>query len=152
MPFELNEKIKNLVPYDPVAGSYPIRLDANESFLPIGDEEREAIVRAAREVDLRRYPDHEALKLCQAAGAWFWVKPGLLTAWNGTDEAILLLCGAFLGRGETLLSFALDFSMYHFYAYLSGAACVKLPKRDDFTIDADMTIAALREHKPAMLL
>ena len=152
MPFTLNEKIKNLVPYDPIEGDYPIRLDANESFLPIGEEEREAIVRTAQEVDLRRYPDHGAVKLCQAAGAWYGVKPRLLTAWNGTDEAILLLCSAFLGKGETLLSFAVDFSMYHFNAYLSGAECVKLPKRDDFSIDVDLVIAALREHKPAMLL
>ncbi|MCL2300824.1 MAG: histidinol-phosphate aminotransferase family protein [Firmicutes bacterium] len=152
MPFTLNEKIKNLTPYDPVEGSYPIRLDANESFLPIDDEERGAIVKAAREADLRRYPDHNAAKLCQAAGAWYWVKPSLLTAWNGTDEAILLLCSAFLGKGETLLSFALDFSMYHFNAYLSGANCVKLPKRDDFSIDPDALIAALRELRPAMLL
>jgi len=152
MPFELNEKIRNLVPYDPIVGQYPIRLDANESFLPIGEEERGAILRAAREADLRRYPDHEAKKLCQAAGAWYWVKPGLLTAWNGTDEAILLLCSAFLGRGTALLTFELDFSMYHFNAYLSGADCVKLPKKDDFSIDVDMTIAALHEHKPAMLL
>ena len=152
MPFELNEKIRNLKPYDPIVGTYLIRLDANESFLPIGEEERGAIVRAAQETDLRRYPDHEAVKLCQAAGAWYWVKPSLLTAWNGTDEAILLLCSAFLGKGETLLSFDLDFSMYHFNAYLSGAACVKLPKRDDFSIDADLVVAALQEHRPAMLL
>jgi len=152
MPFELNEKIKNLAPYDPIVGSYPIRLDANESFLPIGEEERGAIVRAARETDLRRYPDHEATKLCQAAGAYYWVRPGLLTAWNGTDEAILPLCTAFLDKGGTLLTFEMDFSMYDFYAYLAGARCVKLPKRDDFSIDVDMAIAALREHRPAMLL
>jgi len=42
--------------------------------------------------------------------------------------------------------------MYDFYAYLAGAKCVKLPKRDDFSIDVDAVIAALREHKPAMLL
>jgi len=152
MPFELNEKIMNLTPYDPIVGQYPIRLDANESFLPIDQEEREAIVKAAQEVDLRRYPDHEAVKLCQAAGAWYGVKPRLLTAWNGTDEAILLLCSAFLGRGETLLSFALDFSMYHFNAYLSGADCIKLSKNEDFSIDVDALIAALYEHRPAMLL
>jgi len=152
MPFTLNEKLKKLVPYDPVEGDFPIRLDANESFLPIGDIEREAIVSAARETDLRRYPDHGAVKLCQAAGAWSCVKPGLLTAWNGTDEALLLLCGAFLGKGEKLLCFKLDFSMYRFYAYLTGAQCIKLPKREDFTIDVDMVVAALYKHRPAMLL
>jgi len=152
MPFTLNEKIRSLTPYDPVEGDYPIRLDANESFLPIAEEERGAIVKAAREVDLRRYPDHNATKLCQAAGAWYWVKPSLLTAWNGTDEAIMPLCSAFLDRGETLLTFEPDFSMYDFYAYLAGARCVKLPKGEDFSIDVDAAIAALHEHKPAMLL
>ena len=152
MPFELNEKIKNLMPYDPIAGEYPIRLDANESFLPTSEEERAAIVRAAQEIDLRRYPDHEAKALCLAAGVYYCVKPSLLTAWNGTDEALLLLCGAFLGKGETLLCFETDFSMYHFYAYLSGAQCVKLTKREDFSIDVDLVIASLREHRPAMLL
>ena len=33
--FELNEKIKNLTPYDPIEGQYPIRLDANESFVTL---------------------------------------------------------------------------------------------------------------------
>jgi len=152
MPFTLNEKIRSLTPYDPIDGQYHIRLDANESFLPIGEEERGAILKAARETDLRRYPDHEAKKLCQAAGAWYWVKPSLLTAWNGTDEAILPLCSAFLEQGETLLTFEMDFSMYDFYAYLAGAACVKLPKREDFSIDVDLVIEVLHEHRPAMLL
>jgi len=152
MPFELNEKIRRLTPYDPVEGDYPVRLDANESFLPIGGEERGAVLRAAMEADLRRYPDPNATKLCQAAGAWYCVKPALLTAWNGTDEAILPLCSAFLDKGEILLTFELDFSMYAFYAYLAGARCIKLAKRDDFSIDPDAVIAALREHRPAMLL
>ena len=31
--FQLNEKVKNLTPYEPISGTYEIRLDANESFL-----------------------------------------------------------------------------------------------------------------------
>ena len=152
MSFELNEKIRNLVPYDPITGSYPIRLDANESCLPIGEEERAALVRVAQGINLRRYPDHEATNLCQAAAAYYGTQPALLTAWNGTDEAILLLSTAFLGRGTTLLSYALDFSMYHFNAYLTGADVVKLPKNDDFTIDVEAAIAALYQYKPEMFL
>lgn len=30
--YQLNEKIRNLKPYDPISGEYAIRLDANESF------------------------------------------------------------------------------------------------------------------------
>ena len=28
--YQLNDKIKNLVPYEPISGTYAIRLDANE--------------------------------------------------------------------------------------------------------------------------
>ena len=31
--YTLNEKIRDLEPYEPIAGEYKIRLDANESFL-----------------------------------------------------------------------------------------------------------------------
>ncbi|MDR3314711.1 MAG: aminotransferase class I/II-fold pyridoxal phosphate-dependent enzyme [Oscillospiraceae bacterium] len=152
MPFELNEKIRNLVPYDPIAGEYPVRLDANESFLPVGEEERAVLLACAERVDLRRYPDPAAGALCAAAAAYYDVPQAQLTAWNGLDEAILLLSSAFLGKGNTLLCYALDFSMYAFNARLSGAACVKLPKRADFSIDADAAIAALEAHRPAMFL
>jgi len=152
MPFQLNEKLRKLKPYDPITGSYPIRLDANESCLPIEEEERAAMVEVAQSINLRRYPDHEATGLCQAAAAYYGTKPALLTAWNGTDEAILLLCTAFLGRGAALLSYALDFSMYHFNAYLTGAEVVKLPKNDDFTIDIEATIEALYQHRPEMFV
>jgi histidinol-phosphate aminotransferase len=38
--YELNEKIRDLVPYEPIDGDYPIRLDANESFLSLPEELR----------------------------------------------------------------------------------------------------------------
>ena len=159
MPFELNDKIKNLVPYDPIMGDYPIRLDANESFLPMVGEERMGLEAALAAVNLRRYPDPAARKLCQAAAAFYGTKPKLVTAFNGTDEALLLLCCAFLaqgtvflGQGNTLLCYETDFSMYRFYAYLSGAEIVKLPKRADFTIDTDAAIEALQKYRPQMFL
>ena len=32
MAYELNQKIRDLKPYDPIQGTYQIRLDANESY------------------------------------------------------------------------------------------------------------------------
>ena len=152
MPFQLSDTIKNLVPYDPITGDFAVRLDANESFLPVGEGEQAALQAALASTDLRRYPDHAATKLCQAAAAFYDTRPGLLTAFNGADEALFVLNSAFLGAGKTLLCYAADFSMYRFYAQVTGAQVVQLPKRDDYTIDVDMTIAALREHKPALFM
>ena len=33
--FQLNYKVKKLTPYEPISGTYEIRLDANESFLTV---------------------------------------------------------------------------------------------------------------------
>ncbi|MCL2195043.1 MAG: histidinol-phosphate aminotransferase family protein [Oscillospiraceae bacterium] len=152
MPFQLNDAIKNLVPYDPIAGDFAVRLDANESFIPMGNDEQAAILAALTSTDLRRYPDHAAMKLCQAAAVFYGTKPELLTAFNGADEALFVLCSAFLGAGKTLLCYQADFSMYRFYAQVTGANIIQLPKRADFSIDVDATIAALHEHKPALFM
>ena len=40
--YELNRKIRDLEPYEPLKGDYRIRLDANESFLPLPDSVKRA--------------------------------------------------------------------------------------------------------------
>ncbi|MDR2525237.1 MAG: histidinol-phosphate aminotransferase family protein [Oscillospiraceae bacterium] len=152
MSFELNEKLRGLQPYDPIAGDYPIRLDANESFLPISQAERAAIAACAESVQFRRYPDPAAISLRAAAADFYGVPPALLTAWNGTDEALQVLSAAFLGKGDALLCLEPDFSMYGFYAYLSGADVIRLPKREDYAINADAVIATLRQRRPTALV
>ena len=48
MGYELAKKIRELVPYEPIQGSFPVRLDANESCIdlnadtPLGDPALEA--------------------------------------------------------------------------------------------------------------
>ena len=39
--YQLNEKIRNLKPYDPISGEYAIRLDANESFFGLPEDLRQ---------------------------------------------------------------------------------------------------------------
>ena len=41
MEYQLNPKIAGLEPYEPISGEYRIRLDANESYLPVPQEVRE---------------------------------------------------------------------------------------------------------------
>ena len=41
--FSLNRKVKDLVPYDPIEGTYRIRLDANESYITLPLEIKEEI-------------------------------------------------------------------------------------------------------------
>ena len=43
MSYKLNKKLVNLVPYDPISGSYKIRLDANESCFNLSDSLKKKI-------------------------------------------------------------------------------------------------------------
>ena len=70
MPFELNEKIKSLEPYEPVVGEYRIRLDANESFIPPADEVMNDIKAAVEALHFNRYPDSPAAALCASANLY----------------------------------------------------------------------------------
>ncbi|MCL2106094.1 MAG: aminotransferase class I/II-fold pyridoxal phosphate-dependent enzyme [Oscillospiraceae bacterium] len=152
MPYTFNQKIRSLKPYDPVEGSYAIRLDANESFLPILPEERALIAGAVAGVNPRRYPDPAAAKLCRAFAACYGVDPAHVTAWNGGDECLHVLADAFLMKGDKLLCFAQDFSMYSFYGHLVEGEAIQLSKRDDFSIDVSVVLEALELHRPAVFV
>lgn len=144
MAYELNKKIRDLTPYEPINGSYKIRLDANESFITPSEEMRAKIEKAVMEVSFNRYPDPNATELCQAFADSYSVKPGLVTAGNGSDELISVIMTSFLQKGDKVLTLAPDFSMYAFYAELAEGEILKLPKKPDFTIDIDGVISKVK--------
>lgn len=137
MTYRLNEKIRDLKPYEPILGTYRIHLDANESFQPLPDEILQKILQEAAEVRYNRYPDAKARELCERFAAFHGLNPDCVTAGNGSDELISVICNAFLMRGETILTASPDFSMYKFYASLSEANCVDYRKKPDLSIDVD---------------
>ena len=64
--YELNDKIRDLEPYAPIAGNYKIRLDANGSFLRLPESIMAGALHATFSVELNRYPDPTAKGLCAA--------------------------------------------------------------------------------------
>ena len=52
--YTLNEKIRDLEPYEPLKGEFNIRLDANESFLPLPEEIKEKAMCAVGNVALNQ--------------------------------------------------------------------------------------------------
>ena len=69
--FQLNEKVKNLIPYEPISGTYEIRLDANESFLKFSEEIENEMVEALKNTAFNRYPDPNATKLVEGFSKYF---------------------------------------------------------------------------------
>lgn len=138
--FQLNEKVKNLTPYEPISGTYEIRLDANESFLKVPEEIEDEMVEALKNTALNRYPDPMATNLVEGFAKYFKVNPEYVTAGNGSDEIISVIMNAFLQKGDKILTLEPDFSMYRFYAEIAECESVKYQKNDDLDVDIDEVI------------
>lgn len=148
----LNDKIKDLVPYEPIEAEGKIRLDANESFLTPSSELSDKIAKAVSRVQFNRYPDPKATELCKAFANLYKINPDFVTAGNGSDELISIINSAFLQKGDAVMTMVPDFSMYAFYAYVSEGNLIELPKNDDFTIDVDKAIKEIDEKNVKLVL
>lgn len=140
MSYTLNRKLQGLNPYDPICGDYPIRLDANESFLDVPGDVFEQFYTALRSGAINRYPDPSAASVRQLYGEIVGVRPECITVGNGSDELLQLIMSAFLMKGEKLLCLTPEFSMYKFYAAAAEAEVVEMPKQTDYSICADAVI------------
>ena len=138
--FQLNEKVKNLTPYEPISGTYEIRLDANESFLTFPEEIENEMVKAIKNTAFNRYPDPMATKLLKGFADYFNVDADCVTAGNGSDEIISVIMNAFLQKGDKILTLEPDFSMYRFYAEIAECESVKYHKDENLDVNIDDVI------------
>ena len=139
--FQLNDKVKNLTPYEPISGTYEIRLDANESFLTFPEEIENEMVEALKNSALNRYPDPMATKLVKGFADYFDVNADCVTAGNGSDEIISVIMNAFLQKGDRILTLEPDFSMYRFYAEIAECESVKYQKDQNLDVNIDDVIS-----------
>ena len=140
---QLNDKIKNLVPYEPISGTYDIRLDANECPVNLPGDIRAQFRERLDEIAFNRYPDPLAERLVNSFAEYYGVDPEYVTAGNGSDELIFLIESAFLQKGDKMLVVAPDFSMYNFYSSICEVKCESFLKGDDIEIDVDALIDAV---------
>ena len=138
--YTLNKKIINLVPYEPISGTYDIRLDANECPDNLPEFIREEIKAEIDKLAFNRYPDPMASSVVEAFASYYGINPALVTAGNGSDELIFLIEAAFLEKGDKMLVVSPDFSMYNFYSSICEVECETFVKNDDLDIDVDALI------------
>ena len=141
--YQLNDKIKNLVPYEPISGTYEIRLDANECPVNLPGDVRAQLRERLDEIAFNRYPDPLAEHLVDSFAEYYGVDPEYVTAGNGSDELIFLIESAFLQKGDKMLVVAPDFSMYNFYSSICEVKCESFLKDEDLEIDVDALIDAV---------
>lgn len=152
MTYELNDKVKNMVPYDAVTGSYKIRLDANESFINPADSLKEEFLNAVAAVEFNRYPDPMATELCEGFALYYGINPETVTAGNGSDELISIIMSSLLRPGDKVLMYSPDFSMYQFYGNLYDKTGIVIDKKDDLVLTAADVLEAVNRDKPEAII
>ncbi|MCL2159335.1 MAG: aminotransferase class I/II-fold pyridoxal phosphate-dependent enzyme, partial [Oscillospiraceae bacterium] len=145
----LNPKIQKFEPYslnsDIDLDKIEIRLDANESFSNLPDYIVEDIQNNIKTMDFNRYPDPAAKELTKKYAGYLKASEDAevgvenIAVGNGSDELLSIIINAFLSKGDKILTFAPDFSMYAFYGDIIEADVIKIQKHgeDDFAIDFD---------------
>jgi len=147
MIYMLNDKIKKFTPYSPAGeidlSKIEIRLDANESFANLPDYITEDISNNIKKTEFNRYPDPVAAALTRKYSEYLKTSEGAdvnaenIAVGTGADELLSITINAFLSKGDKLLTFTPDFSMYAFYGEVIEADVIKVKKdgENNFAID-----------------
>lgn len=152
MKYKLPEKLIKIKEYVPLEDKYPVKLDANESYIKLPKELEEKVIAAISAVSLNRYPDPLASELCRAFAGYIGVNPKKVVAGNGSDELIAVIENAFLQKGDTVVITKPDFSMYAFYANLNEIKFTFFEKGEDLKIDVDKFIEFINNSGASMVI
>jgi histidinol-phosphate aminotransferase len=126
--------------HPPLGNRSSLRLDFNENTLGCSPAILDAI-QALTAADLTRYPERGPVEALAAASLGLAPEQVILT--NGVDEAIHILCQAFLDAGDELLLPVPTYTMYEIYASSTDAGIVRVPAGKDFAFPFEQLLAAI---------
>jgi len=143
--------VRELDGYKPDRTPAELYLDANECAFPIPEDLRSEIDTALRGVDLRRYPDPEALDLKVAIRERYGVDPAGVVVGNGSDELISILVTAFGERPAKVLVPTPSFAMYELISCCHGLLPLTVPLTEAYDLDAEAMLKVVEEESPKLI-
>jgi|SRR5215472_4076357 len=126
--------------HPPLAGRKGLRLDFNENTEGCSARVL-ARIRAITREELARYPEREPVEALVAVHLALPADQVLLT--NGVDEAIHLLCEAYLDPSNEAIVVSPTFSMYEILAEATGARVLRVQCGEDLRFPLDKTLASI---------
>ncbi len=145
-------EILRLAAYHVADAEGMVKLDAmeNPNSLP-GDMADTLGDRLAR-APINRYPDPRAEGLKAVLRGAFSIPSEMdILFGNGSDELIQILALALARPGAVLMSVEPSFVMYRMIAEFVGMRYVGVPLQEDFGLDTEAVLAAMAEHRPAVV-
>jgi histidinol-phosphate aminotransferase len=128
--------------HPPLAGREALRLDFNENTWAPSPRVLERVRRITAE-GLTKYPEREPVERIVAAHFGLQAEQVLLT--NGVDEAIHLMCCAFLDEGDEALIAPPTFFMYDVNVSLMTRGLVKVQSDETLEFPFERFLAAITE-------
>jgi histidinol-phosphate aminotransferase len=155
----VRDDLKGKQPYGAPQLPQAVQLNVNENPHPPSPALVAALQRAVGEAatTLNRYPDREAVALRTDLAAYLSRQTGVpltteqLWAANGSNEVLQQVLQAFAGPGRVTLGFEPSYSMHPLLASGTGARWVGVPRAADFTLSAEDAVAAVEQHRPAVV-
>ena len=126
--------------HPPLGNRDSLRLDFNENTLACSP----AVLAAIQNItaaDLTRYPERGPVETLAAQHLGLSAEQVILT--NGVDEAIHILCQAFLDSGDELLLPVPTYTMYEIYASATDAKILHVQAAADFAFPCEALLAAI---------
>ena len=120
-----------------------LRLDFNENTVGCAPEVVRALRRALTPEMLTRYPEYGQSR--QTLAEYFGLKPEEMLLTNGTDDAIKVICDAFVDPGDVLLVPAPTFPVYEFFHKVAGGAVERVRYDERFHLPVGTVVAAINK-------
>jgi histidinol-phosphate aminotransferase len=117
-----------------------LRLDLNENTSGCSPRVL-ARLRSIKGETIALYPAREAGE--KLVAAFLGLQPAQVLLTNGADEAIDLLCRAYLEAGDETVFVVPAFAMYEIFAQAEGAKAVPVPAGPDYRFPADGILKAI---------
>lgn len=129
-----------------------LKLDAMENPYLVPQSLRDEIAAAVAGAQINRYPDPNPHDLKEKICRLLDLPEGhSVLLGNGSDELIQLLALAVNKPGAVMLSVEPSFVMYKMIATFIGMRYVGVPLAEDFSLDMNATLAAIRREQPALI-
>ncbi|HTD06256.1 histidinol-phosphate transaminase [Undibacterium sp.] len=148
----IRPEIRSLSAYHVADASGFVKLDAMENPYVLSDQLKQQLAQRLAEVAMNRYPVPSYAALKQAISEKLGVPAGYdVVLGNGSDELISMISVACAKPGAKVLAPVPGFVMYAMSARFAGMEFVGVPLAADLSLDKAAMLAAIAQHKPAVV-
>ncbi|SMQ63902.1 histidinol-phosphate transaminase [Agreia sp. VKM Ac-1783] len=152
----IRDDLRGMSPYGAPQKHVRVELNVNENTHPIPEPvARDIIESLARAIlTINRYPDREFSQLRDSLAGYLGHGLTRENIWaaNGSNEILQQIMQAFGGPGRSILGFPPTYSMHSIIASGTGTRWISAERDAEFEISPRTAVAAIREHKPDIVI